>query len=349
MSETASSTASGKRPSPFDLATPNTGPFIHIADLMRRPSPRYLIAGELPEASLIVLYGQASVGKSFVALDYAAQVAARGLSVVYLASEGQSGYAARGNALVSYKQLDPARTPIYFACDPYNLTNTGDIEALLNYMGSLHPALIVVDTLARSMSGDENSAKDMGLFVRGCDLLRTTLNATVMVVHHTGKSGATERGSSALRAAADVMLEVTRNNDIISMECDKFKDGVEFPKRHYRMQVIELTPEGTSCVLVPVEGMGEAQPASQLERHQLQILEALYSKNNGVNTTDLRAMTQIPGTSYHRAMHTLKQGGYVTQNSGNGLYRITLEGSDYLHKEEDETKTQTDQHQKTLF
>ena len=62
------------------------------------------------------------------------------------------------------------------------------------------PALIIVDTLARCMvGGDENSAKDMGLFIAHADALRKETGATVLIIHHTGKNG---RASAAAAPCA---------------------------------------------------------------------------------------------------------------------------------------------------
>jgi hypothetical protein len=51
-----------------------------------------------------------------------------------------------------------------------------------------------------------------------------------MVVHHTGKTGETERGSSALRAAADSMIRVSRDGAVVTVRNDKQKD----PKKRRR-------------------------------------------------------------------------------------------------------------------
>jgi RecA-family ATPase len=42
--------------------------------------------------------------------------------------------------------------------------------------------------LLAAIVGDENSAKDMGEFVRGCRKLQTETGAALLVVHHTGKA-----------------------------------------------------------------------------------------------------------------------------------------------------------------
>ena len=69
--------------------------------------------------------------------------------------------------------------------------------------------LVIIDTLARSMgAGDENSSQDMGAFIAACDQIRRATGATVLIVHHSGKSSnAGARGSSALLGAVDTAIE----------------------------------------------------------------------------------------------------------------------------------------------
>ena len=73
---------------------------------------------------------------------------------------------------------------------------------------------MVIDTLARSMNGNENSPDDMGKYVASCARIREAGDTLTMVVHHTGKDLARgARGHSSLRAATDVELEVSKGED----------------------------------------------------------------------------------------------------------------------------------------
>lgn len=47
------------------------------------------------------------------------------------------------------------------------------------------PVLLVVDTLARHIDGDENAPVDMGLFIAACDGLRERYRCAVLIVHHS--------------------------------------------------------------------------------------------------------------------------------------------------------------------
>ena len=50
------------------------------------------------------------------------------------------------------------------------------------------PTVIVVDTLHRFLSGDENSASDTKTMLDACGALIHEFNCTVLLVHHTGVS-----------------------------------------------------------------------------------------------------------------------------------------------------------------
>ncbi len=108
--------------------------------------------------------------------------------------------------------------------------------------------LIVLDTLDRGFGGsDEIAAKDMGVFIQGCDILKVKTDATILLAHHRGKDqdkGA--RGSSAFRAALDAEFNVRREKENHSddkafiLTCTKMKDVEEPDKNAYDLRPIEL-------------------------------------------------------------------------------------------------------------
>ena len=98
---------------------------------------------------------------------------------------------------------------------PVQFLDRGDIDALLAAIregcGPEPPALIVVDTLARSfVGGEENSAKDAGQFIEACGRLQEATGAAVLLLHHVAKATGTMRGSTAFHGAMDVVLETRK-------------------------------------------------------------------------------------------------------------------------------------------
>ncbi|WPZ28252.1 helicase RepA family protein [Sulfitobacter sp. OXR-159] len=207
----------------------------------------YMVKGWLDRNCLSMLYGPSNAGKTFVALDIAMHIAVskswrgkrvNGGPVLYIAAEGGAGIRNRV-AAIKLDRPDMASAPFTLLPLGLDLHGQGDALAICEAMPDKAPALVVVDTLARSMgAGDENTAKDAAMFVRNCDLIREATGAHVMVIHHTGKDedrGA--RGSSALRAAVDNEIQVTSEWEIRSR---KQRDQEPPEPLHFELRSVAL-------------------------------------------------------------------------------------------------------------
>ena len=239
--------------------------FHEITDILNLPDPEWLIDCVLAKRSFAVLFGPPGVGKSFLALSWAFAVAAakpwhgrdvNGGPVAYIAAEGFGGLKLRVAALLNHEGYG-VDTPCKFRDRPINLADSGQVAAFIYDIGMSvrQPALIIIDTLARCfVGGDENSARDMGLFIHGVELVKRATDAAVLVVHHTGKherSGA--RGSSALMGAADTMISCGGELGILELKCEKQKDAELFKKFTLALRTVKLENGRSSCVLVPFE------------------------------------------------------------------------------------------------
>ena len=208
-----------------------------IEELEQLPAPRWLVHNHLVAETISVLFGPSGGGKTFVALDLALTVATgqpwlgteavEGGYVVYATGEGLAGLARRiqaWRAAHGHPSLERFRVlPV-----AVQFMDAADLEQLRADLRSLPeaPKLIIVDTLARSMIGaEENSAKDMGLFLDGVEQITREWGAHVLLVHHTGKNGETERGTSALRGFVQTMLKLVGEDGLATLSCDKQKDG----------------------------------------------------------------------------------------------------------------------------
>lgn len=226
--------------------------------LMAEPDLRWMIDGIAPEG-FAVMYGAPGSFKSFLALDWALCVATgrpwHGHAVepgyvVYVAAEGRAGLKQRARAWWEANER-PDTTRIRFLPESVNLLESQHVAKTRAALATLPEpvALLVVDTMARSMTGgDENSAKDVGMFIAAVDGLRRARSS--LVVHHTGHDGSHERGSTALRGAADLMVKVERDRDSprVTVKCDKPKDFEPWEPITLRREVV-----AGSCVLSPVD------------------------------------------------------------------------------------------------
>jgi archaellum biogenesis ATPase FlaH len=181
-----------------------------------------LVEGLMGRQSVTVIYGESGAGKTFVTLDLAYRVS-MGMEwcgrktlkchVVYIAAESPRSVRRRLRALAdTYGVSDHFH--VVKATPEMSDPKAEDVDALGKQIAALKVdvGMIVIDTLARTMRGNENSTQDMSQLVANGDHLRDGFKANVVWVHHSGKDrtlGA--RGSSALRAATDAEIEIHDN------------------------------------------------------------------------------------------------------------------------------------------
>ena len=93
------------------------------------------------------------------------------------------------------------------------------------------PAVVVLDTLNRSLFGSESNDQDMANYVKAADAIRATFECAVIIVHHCGVDGTRPRGHTSLTGACDAQLAVKRDaaHNIV-VEVEFMKDGPEGAK-----------------------------------------------------------------------------------------------------------------------
>jgi hypothetical protein len=306
----------------------------------------WLVHNYIEEDALTVMYGPPGKGKSFVALDLSCCIASgtafHGHSVkpgiaIYIAGEGHNGIARRLHAWALHNQT--AIPPLLYVSEaPTDLssaTNAARVaEAVRQIADATNepPVLIVIDTMARNFSGDENSATDVGQFIRNVDALRRHWKATVLVVHHSGKDGLRgARGSSALKGAADAEYEVSRSDEdkLVRLTPRKMKDAEEPPSLAFELIGVQVrdnsgamvggaalrlteytTPAAPSCTK-----LGKQQKAAleTLERMHSEIVQRLQSQGREDHPVYITTETWkekceetgIPRQRFHDAKNSL--------------------------------------------
>lgn len=254
------------------------GQMLGVHEIRPTLGARYLVKGWIDRGAFSVVYGESNVGKTFFALDMAMHVAAghdwhgsrvpRGDRhagrVVYVAGEGGHGIRNRIEAIRRERRhlIDEVECDGDFILMPTMLDMTGSDDALHLVTalkdGEICPGLIVIDTLAMAFGGgDENTAKDMGVFVQNCRMIREATGAHVMIVHHSGKDSTRgARGSNSLRGAADTEIELSKDGQLIIATQQKQRDtGLAEPWVYtLRSVFIGEDEDGdpvTSCVVEP--------------------------------------------------------------------------------------------------
>jgi Uncharacterized protein conserved in bacteria len=186
------------------------------------PAPIWLVWG-LIERGLVLLFGPSGSMKSFIAMylafclvvgrDFFGRKVERG-PAVYICGEGRSGAYRRFSALELHYGIKIPEGSLFLSRRAVTLDSAAvdplreEIQAATAAAGR-PPVLLVIDTLARSLVGDENSQKDMAEFVNAVDNISAEFGCTALIIHHTGHAEDSKnraRGSSVLPAAGDSII-----------------------------------------------------------------------------------------------------------------------------------------------
>lgn len=332
-----------------------------IDALLEEPEPiEWLIPDYLPPECCVLVFGDPVTGKSLLCLYWAVSVA-MGLpwngrqcpqkSVAYIAGEGHFGIRKRLMGLATALNIENlSGAPLFVSprssdfCDKALVSDLLDeLDFIVEETGPL--GLIFVDTLHKNMAGDENSAEDIGAFLRTCEILTKRYKATVVVVHHSGH-GAKDRsrGSSSIRGGFDVEFQLKKSVTGATMVCHKMKDAtippfvglevveVELPWRNadgsFMTTAVSFPGEPTRAheagrvpanVSLAVETFREAADGAKTI-HVDVWREAFYRRSTADTTSGKR-------TSFHRARNALCSGGGASVD--NDRYTLTLEESSW--------------------
>lgn len=287
-----------------------------------------LVAGAIPARSLVTLYGQSATGKSFVALDLAFCVATGRPwlgrfavktpgPVVYVIAEGDGRFRDRVRAWrLAHGITDCA--DVHFVRTSVQLADGGEVDELLSAIiaRGIKPVLVIIDTLARCAVGiQENDAADMGRVVAGLDRICKATDATVLSVHHAGKTrGDEERGSGALRAAVDtsILLRLQTSGRFLSFE--KQKDGAAPGSVRFELRTIDLGEERSSCVIELLGDGSAAVPKGRAPAPPSTELNVLRGFLSGASHKDWRAACEainISAATFDRHREGLLRAGDV--------------------------------------
>lgn len=217
--------------------------------------PRWLVKDLIEEETFGMIHGASGVGKSFVVIDLAMHLATgksvwhgmkipSGGPVVYLAGEGHAGLRRRLRAWTQ-QHGGSSNAPFALGTYAFDLNYPAAEQEAAAAIAALPetPKLVIVDTLHRFLAGDENSAADAKTLIDACGRLQKQFGCSVLLVHHTGNSAEAQqraRGSSAWRAALDFELSLKKGSGLISLSCQKLKDGAAPADKHFALVEVEI-------------------------------------------------------------------------------------------------------------
>lgn len=181
----------------------------------------------LEQGTLSSLFSKPGIGKSLIALELAVEVVRAGHVVMYVDDENRVSDTV--DRLKAYR------------CTPDELDNLimysfAGLPALDTDDGGMHlealaeankPRLVIMDTVSRMVSGEENAANTFLQLYR-CSLVPLKAKGiTILRLDHSGKDDAKGmRGSSAKESDVDFVWRLGRTGEhLFSLECQKSRNG----------------------------------------------------------------------------------------------------------------------------
>lgn len=217
--------------------------FVSFSELMAKELPpiRWLIDGLVPEEGTVVLAGMSGSYKTWLVMSMAIAVST-GQDFLDVFNTCQTGVLIideeSGERLYSerFKLLtDQGNLKIYLLSMCGFVVNNDNIENTIKFCEKEGIGLVIIDSMTRVHTGDENTSKDVSKFFA---LLKrfNKRGISTLVIHHNRKPGqggydasSDMRGSSDIRAAVDVQLAIRRVGESSSIEVrqPKCRYGVE--------------------------------------------------------------------------------------------------------------------------
>jgi hypothetical protein len=235
------------------------------------PLPHYIVNDWLKADEIAQIIGASGSMKSFVAIDLAAHIATgrqwhrhdvEQRNTLFVAAEGGSGIRKRVRAWEKHHGtkatgLTVLDEPVQIAARMgSSLVMSPEWIALAELVYQTRTGVLFVDTQARSTVGvKENDNTEMGAVFDFVDALRRAVknrpgghDVTIVLVHHTGKAGAEGRGASAMYAAVNTELRVSKREapgggQQITVTNSKNKDDAEAAAMAFTPAVVGLEPD----------------------------------------------------------------------------------------------------------
>lgn len=310
------------------LLRPPVAPTIHqFIDTTNRAVRDDLFESVIPSGALVVFVGQPRSFKTMAALQMMFAVASgqrwlgrepqRTGGCLYVSEEGSRDKVAE--RLAAMDRVYGSVRPIHILHrEGVTLTGTGwsRVRDTLDEMDD--PAVVILDTLAALMEGDENSVSDVRDALRPVQQLITDYGVTVILVHHVNKTGEGRmgnrmRGSSALWGACDGTLGFVRDEDDNGVGLDGGEVRIETkdndPSRirfgfHYETMTLKADARPALTVTSLIDEVARRQAEAQ----------------GSVSIEDIRTYFQVGKSWFYELVKRAEEAGL--ERTDKGHYRV---------------------------
>jgi hypothetical protein len=264
--------------------------------------------------------------------------------VIYICGEGRNGVIRRVRAWSIARGIDTKEIPFFITAGALNLSDESMMKTVKLAIGGIaklagEPRLIILDTWAANLGGDENSTADSTIAIGEFQRLCASLGSAGIIIHHVGHGDKNRpRGSSALKPAIDMEFRVEQDRDkTIRVIGLKAKDSEELPPMAFKLQSVALglndkdNKPYTSAVIQPTTDTPPndtaKEPTGKWQKLCLSVLDTLITESSEENQDDFVSRSNVgillsawkeasiqsgvPRTRFYEAKESLLEAGEI--------------------------------------
>lgn len=282
----------------------------------------WLLEPYVERKASVLMFGDAGTFKSFLALDWAAQIARLGEPALVLSAEGRGLWKRLRAWCLQAAPNTPwqdtlADMPLHAVEVPLNLSASETLLALQHSIDSAGfiPSLVVIDTLSRYSDGNaEATNEDASSYLNQLDqAIRVKYESSFLLVHHTGHMEKKRaRGAYSLTANTDANFLLERPDPkkfLVTVTSGRMKDcepPLPFEIEGVIKVLDEMDSKGrpeTSLAIrytgaIPVK---ENRPTGKAQQKLLAELERLTAEPGNLGVWSIQSLREIGrGIGMHR-------------------------------------------------
>ena len=228
--------------------------------MQEHPPVEWVVENLIPSSTLSVFYGDPGSKKTWAMISLAVHVAlgkewlghiTMPNKVLFIDEEsGESWFMRRLKAAI-LGAVGNDSTQVEFICNAgFMMDNKQDVAEIERLIKDSGAGIVIFDALTDIMEGDENTKKDTQPVLTALKKIADRTGAAIILIHHTAKSGG-YRGSSAIKGAADLLVEIKsedesqwinfRSEKVRHIEFVKFAGVAEWTETQFYITAAEIT------------------------------------------------------------------------------------------------------------
>lgn len=196
----------------------------------------WIVEGLIAPGTITLLVGEPGSGKTWATLSMATCIASGRDWVGHKVAQGRTLFIDEESGALPIKRriarlmggygIEDDIPLNYVSMAGFDLRRKAGVQKFRELIGRAQPDVIIIDALADVMAGgDENSVKDVQPVFSALRQIVNDYQVTIVIIHHSNRNGS-YRGSSAMKGAVDVLLNIDSGpNDTILLSTEKIRDG----------------------------------------------------------------------------------------------------------------------------